>query len=153
MPKTAPDGSVQLAGRIVGQDARKGIFLYRLSGPMRQTSQVTGLYPNDTWSGPTVRYRRLDCAGGSLTVRLESDPSLFTRPQSVVATVAGRRVGSVTVPSGQTRLIHVPLEREGRVCTVTFTVTPTAVPVVVTKGENTDNRELGIHFTGFDYSS
>ncbi len=152
-PYVLTDGSVQLAGTIVGQDARKGIFLYRLSGPMRQTSQVTGLYPNDTWSGPSVRYRRLDCAGGSLTVRLESDPSLFTRPQSVVATVAGRRVGSVTVPSGQTRLIHVPLEREGRVCTVTFTVTPTAVPVVVTKGENTDNRELGIHFTGFDYSS
>jgi hypothetical protein len=150
-PYVLTDGSVQLAGRVIAQDERKGILLYRLSGPMRQTSQVTGLYPNDTWSGPTVVYRRLDCTGGSLTVTLSSDTALFTRPQTVVATVAGRQVGRVSVPPSETRTLRVPLERRGRVCIATFAVSPTAVPVVVTKGENTDNRVLGIHFTGFDY--
>src|SRR5581483_7186871 len=62
------DGSVQLAGKVVAQDTTKGAFLYQLDGPMRQTSYVTGLYPNDTWSGPSVTYTRLSCTGGSLTV-------------------------------------------------------------------------------------
>jgi Dolichyl-phosphate-mannose-protein mannosyltransferase len=145
------DGSVQLAGRVIARDDRKSVFLYRVSGPLRQTSRVTGLYPNDTWSGPTVRYTRLGCQGGSLTVRLQGDPSLFTRAQTVTATIAGQRVGRAQVAPNAVRLLRVPLERRGRTCVVRFTVAPTAVPVVVTRGENPDDRRLGIHFTGFDY--
>jgi len=145
------DSSVELDGTVVARDARKGMFLYRLSGPLRQTSYVTGLYPQDTWSGPTVEYTRLDCRGGSITVQLQSDPGLFTKPQTVVASVNGREVGRVRVPPTATRLLAAPLVRDHRTCTVTFTVSPTAVPVVVTKGVNTDPRELGIHFTRFSY--
>jgi hypothetical protein len=47
----------------------------------------------------------------------------------------------------------VPLVRHGESCAVRFTVSPTAVPNVVTKGQNPDPRELGAHFTQFAYSS
>jgi hypothetical protein len=145
------DSSVEIDGTVVARDARKGMFLYRLSGPLRQTSYVTGLYPQDTWSGATVKYTRLDCRGGSVTVQLQSDPGLFTKPQTVVATAGGREVGRVQVAPTATRLLTAPLVRDHRTCTVTFTVSPTAVPAVVTKGVNTDPRELGIHFTRFSY--
>jgi hypothetical protein len=145
------DSSVEIDGTVVARDARKGMFLYRLFGPLRQTSYVTGLYPQDTWSGATVKYTRLDCGGGSVTVQLQSDPGLFTKPQTVVATAGGREVGRVQVAPTATRLLTAPLVRDHRTCTVTFTVSPTAVPAVVTKGVNTDPRELGIHFTRFSY--
>ena len=146
-PYVLTDSSVQLAGKVVAEDARKGVFLYRVAGPLRQTSRVSGLYPNDTWSGPTVTYTRLDCAGGSLTVRLQSDPSLFSKPQTVSS--GGRRI---QVAPTATRLFTVPLQRVGRTCVARFRVTPTAVPAVATKGVNPDARVLGIHFTAFDYS-
>jgi hypothetical protein len=145
------DSSVSLDGRVVAQDTRKGIFLYRLSGPLRQTSYVTGLYPQDTWSGPTAEYTRLDCRGGSVTVKLQSDPGLFTKPTTVVATVLGRQVARVKVAPTATRLLVVPLERHKGTCVATFNVSPTAVPATVTKGENPDPRELGAHFTRFTY--
>jgi hypothetical protein len=145
------DSSVELDGTVVAEDVRKGMLLYRVSGPLRQTSYVTGLYPQDTWSGPTVQYTRLDCSGGSVTVRLQSDPSLFTKPQTVVALVRGQQVGRVTVPPAGTRQLTAPLQRHDRTCTVTFRVSPTAVPAVATEGVNPDPRELGIHFTLFAY--
>jgi hypothetical protein len=39
------------------------------------------------------------------------------------------------------------------VCAAAFTVRPTAVPAVVTKGRNPDDRVLGIHFTRFTYAA
>jgi hypothetical protein len=145
------DTSVELDGKVIAQDERKGMLLYRLSGPLRQTTQVAGLYPQDTWSGSTVTYTRLGCTGGSVAVRLESDPSLFTKPQTVTAAVAGRTVAKTTVPPGAIRELRAPLERRDRTCVVTFTVSPTAVPAVVTGGQNPDSRVLGIHFTRFSY--
>jgi hypothetical protein len=150
-PYVLTDSSVEIEGEPVAQDVNKGMVVYRLSGPLRQTSSVQGLYPQDTWSGPSVTYTRLNCSGGSVTVDLQSDPGLFTRPQTVVAASSGRVVGRTTVAPDAARRLTVPLERQGRVCAVVFRVTPTAVPAVVTKGENTDTRELGLHFTRFEY--
>ena len=48
-------------------------------------------------------------------------------------------------------MLTVPLRPEGSTCVATFSVSPTAVPNVVTKGENPDPRVLGIHFTRFTY--
>ena len=62
------DGTVDVGGRVVAQDERKGIVLRRIDGPLRQVSRVDGLYPQDTWSGKTVTYTRLGCHGGSVTV-------------------------------------------------------------------------------------
>jgi hypothetical protein len=145
------DGTVDVGGRIVAQDRRKGIVLRRLLGPLRQVSRVDGLYPQDTWSGREVTYTRLGCRGGSVVVTLQSDPSLFTKPTTVVASVDGREVGRARVAPTATKYLTVPLVRHGESCVVRFTVTPTAVPKVVTNGQNADPRELGAHFTRFTY--
>jgi Dolichyl-phosphate-mannose-protein mannosyltransferase len=145
------DGTVDVGGRVVAQDARKGIVLRRIVGPLRQVSRVDGLYPQDTWSGREVTYTRHDCRGGSVVVTLQSDPSLFTKPTSVVASVAGREVARAQVAPTATKLLEVPLRTQGQSCVVRFNVSPTAVPKVVTKGQNPDPRELGVHFTRFTY--
>ena len=139
------DGSVDVAGRPVARDPRIGLVLYRTGGPVVVLTKVEGLYPNDTWSGKNVTYTRVACAGGRLSVLLASDPSLFERPQVVVARSAGVVRSTRIAPAGQSRLA-VPLRRgAGGVCRVRFTVARTAVP------GPPDPRPLGVHFLRFDY--
>ena len=146
------DGSVALGGRVIARDERKGMLLYRVGGPLRQVSRVEGLYPQDTWSGPEVTYTRLRCRGGTLSVELQSDPALFSRPQTVTAFADGRRVGTASVPQDRLVTLRVPLKRAGDTCVARFRVSPTAVPAVVTKGANPDPRRLGVHFNSFAFS-
>jgi hypothetical protein len=141
------DGTVDVGGRVVAQDERKGIVLRRIDGPLRQVSRVDGLYPQDTWSGKTVTYTRLGCHGGSVTVELQSDPSLFTKPVTVTAS-SGEKVA---VGPTEVKKLRVPLKPVGEKCLVTFTVSPTLVPNQVTNGANPDPRELGTHFSRFTY--
>mgnify|MGYP001770970752 CR=1 FL=1 len=145
------DGSVALQGQVIDQDTRKGMLLYRVQGPLRQISLVEGLYPQDTWSGKTVAYTRRSCRGGQLAVELQSDPALFTQPNTVVASVAGREVARVSVGPRERRTLVVPLRARGDVCHVRFTVGRTRVPKVETRGVNPDPRRLGIHFNRFTY--
>jgi hypothetical protein len=145
------DGSVSLAGKVIARDERKGMLLYRVDGPLRQTTRVEGLYPQDTWSGRTVTYTRLSCPGGTVAVELQNDPALFKRANTVTATAGGRVVGRVSVPPRAVRVLRVPLEPVRRTCTARFTVAQTAIPAVVTNGENADPRALGIHFNRFSY--
>lgn len=145
------DGSVALQGRVIAQDVRKGMLLYRVGGPLRQVSRVEGLYPQDTWSGTTVTYTRLSCRGGRLAVELQSDPALFTRPNTVVAYVDGRVAGRVSVGPRQVRVLRLALRPQGDVCSVRFVVGTTLVPREVTGGANRDPRRLGIHFNRFTY--
>ncbi len=145
------DDTVRIAGTEIGRDKVKGMVLYRVDGPLRLaewwegatlrrgTEAIRGLYP-DTWSGPMVTYTRRDCEGGSLTVLLESDPSLVGGRQVVTA-----RTGSVEVPPGQSVELTVPLQARRGTCTAQFTVSPTAVP-----GRG-DTRRLGVHFTRIDF--
>jgi hypothetical protein len=142
------DGTVDVGGRVVAQDERKGIVLRRIDGPLRQVSRVDGLYPQDTWSGKTVTYTRLGCHGGSVTVELQSDPSLFTKPVTVTAS-GGEKVA---IGPTEVKKLRVPLKPEGEKCVVTFTVSPTLVPNQVTNGANPDPRELGTHFSRFTYA-
>ena len=146
------DGSVALNGRVISRDERKGMLLYRVGGPLRQLSRVEGLYPQDTWSGPEAIYTRLDCRGGTVTATLQSDPALFTSPQTVVAYSGVDEVARVRVGPRQIKSLTVPLHASGGTCTARFRVTPTAVPNVVTHGVNSDARRLGIHFNVFSYS-
>src|SRR5205823_2983264 len=140
------DGSLELDGTVLAQDQRKGMLLYRVHGPLRQVSRVEGLYPQDTWSGRTVTYTRLECRGGSLEVLLQSDPSLFRTAQIVRA--EGRRV---SIPPSGSRVLRVPLRPRGTVCTVRFDIARTLVPAIATKGVNPDRRDLGVHFSRFTY--
>jgi len=145
------DGSVDVGGRVVRQDTRKGIRLVRVGGPLVQVSRVDGLYPNDTWSGPEVTYTRLRCTGGSLAVEVQSDPGLFTKPQAVTASAGDRRLARVLVGQHAPVVMRVPLRPQRSTCVVRFDVSPTAVPAEVTNGANPDPRELGIHFNRFTY--
>jgi hypothetical protein len=145
------DGSVALAGKVIARDDRKGMFLYRVNGPLRQASRVEGLYPQDTWSGRQVTYTRLGCRGGSVAVQVASDPSLFTRPQTLTASVAGRQVARTQVPPDRTITLRVPLRPQGPKCVAVFDISPVVVPAVATRGQNPDPRELGLHFNSFSY--
>ena len=49
------------------------------------------------------------------------------------------------------QVLRVPLESKNGKCVVEFEVDRTAIPKVVTDGENPDPRELGLHFNRFDY--
>ena len=84
----------------------------------------TGLYPNDTWSGPTVDYVRRNCTPGVLQVALHSDASLFRQPQTVVASVGGRPVARVRFQAPDDAVLRVPLEPKDGVCRVRFDVSP-----------------------------
>jgi hypothetical protein len=144
------DGSIDPDGEVVARDAERGMTLWRLDGPLESVSKVRGLYPNDTWSGPEVTYTRRRCDGGRLAVGISSDPSLFDRPQTVVARSGGREVGRLRLTPGQPRTVfRVPLEPQDGVCRVVYSVTPTAVPADVLG--NADERVLGAHFDGFAY--
>jgi Dolichyl-phosphate-mannose-protein mannosyltransferase len=147
------DASVALDGTVVAEDKRKRMLVYRVDGPLRQLAFVDGLYPQDTWSKKYVTYTRHDCRGGALAVELESDPELFTKPNTVVARVGDRIVGRAVVWPALTKTLRIPLESDGDTCVVRFTVEKTAVPSVVTNGDNPDPRPLGIHFNRFTYTS
>lgn len=145
------DTSVELAGSVVARDGKKGIVLVRLDGPLRSTTRVTGLYPNDSWSGREVTYTRLGCKGGTVTAQVRNDPSLHTTPVTVTARVAGKVVGRVSVPVERPAGLRAPLVPRGGTCVVAFAVAPVTVPAVVTHGRNPDPRELGVHFDRFDF--
>ncbi len=145
------DGSFTPDGDVVAEDEREGVAVYRTGGAVETSTLVSGLYARDTWSGPEVVYRRLHCRGGSVVVTLASDPSLFTRPQTVTARVGGAVVARASLPLEGTRKLRVPLRADaaGR-CAAVFTVSPTAVPARVLPGSE-DRRVLGAHFLGFAF--
>jgi hypothetical protein len=143
------DASLELDGHALARDVPLGLTLWRVAGPVAHKVEVswTGLYPNDTWSGPTVNYVRRHCSPGVLQVALHSDATLFDRPQSVVASVAGRPVARVRFQAPDSGVLRVPLKPEGGVCRVRFDVSPTAVP------GGGDSRRLGVHFDAFNFES
>jgi hypothetical protein len=61
-------------------------------------------------------------------------------------------VGRAVVPPTATRVLRVALRPAARACVVRFHVSKTAIPAVVTKGQNPDPRRLGIHFNRFTYT-
>jgi hypothetical protein len=138
--------ALPLAGRVVAHDERKGMVLRKTGGLVRIAYQVSGLYPNDTWSGPSVTYTRLRCSGGRVTAQITSDARLFSR-QTVRS---GRH--SLTFRPADTVDFTVPLRPSAGVCRAVFTITPTATPALVEPG-STDTRALGAHFLRFTYAS
>ena len=146
------DATGELAGKVVGEDGRKRLRLYRVDGPVRQLAFVDGLYPQDTWAGKNVTYTRHDCHGGTLEVEVQSDAAIFDEPNTVVVRVGDRVVGRFLVDPRITLVrARVPLEPDGDTCVVRFTMEDTAIPREVTNGENPDPRVLGLHFNRFDY--
>jgi hypothetical protein len=150
-PYALLDGSLSPEGEIVAQDVPLGITLWRLRGPLASTTTLTGVYPNDTWSGRHVRWTRRRCSGGELEVGLHSDPNLVgDELTDVLATVRGRPVARIVVPPTGSVRLRVPLTAVDGSCVVDFLVTPTRIPAKRIEG-STDVRELGVHFDAFVY--
>ena len=160
------DGSIDPDGVRVARDRAPGIDLtvWRLHGPLFQTTTVAGLYPDGAWSGPRVTWTRRRCRGGTLAVTLSSDPHLFLRSNTVTATtgfgsssasasgsIARSRAETVHVPRTGYTILQVAVFPTGGTCAVQFVVSPTLVPNDVTHGKNPDPRRLGAHFDVFDY--
>jgi hypothetical protein len=145
------DTSLPLVGRKVGTDAKKGLVLYRVNGPLRAEHITDGIYP-DRWSGGSALFREFACHGRTLSVTLGSDLHLYKSLQLVQASVRGRLVASAEVGPIKEVTMRVPLRRGPRgACTVHFEVPRTRVPSRVIPG-NTDTRRLGIRFVGFSVS-
>jgi hypothetical protein len=146
------DGTVTPEGTPVARDVPLGLTVWRVRGALLSThSTVTGLYPGDTWSGPSVSWVARPCrGGGELRVLLGSDPHLFSTPTTVTARSAVAAVVARVPPSGTTTL-RIRVAARDRACAVRFAVSPTRVPKEVTGGANPDPRRLGAHFLLFDF--
>jgi hypothetical protein len=141
-----------IAGTPIARDLRIGLALYRVDGPLVVLTRVTGIYPDDTWSGRRVTYRRLRCSGGHLSVRLGTDEHLFSTAQVVTATVGKRDVARISVPPSTQPTLRVPLRADASgTCSVTFTMQQVRVPALMQRG-NKDTRQLGAHFLAIDYA-
>ena len=138
------DGSIQPDGALVALDPALDLSVWRLRGPLFQTTTVTGLY-DDYWSGGRVTWIRRRCHGGALRVTLYSDPNFY------VPTIV--RAGRVSVRVARLGLttLRIPLPSSAKTCVVRFEVSPVRVPKIVTRGRNPDPRALGTHFGAFDY--
>ena len=147
------DTSVDLPGREVARDGKKGILVVKLAGPLRSLTKVAGLYPGDSWSGREVSYTRRGCTGGEVIAQVRNDPSLRREPITVTVRAAGAVIARATVAAGGTTTpVRAPLHPAGDgTCRVTFSVSPVTVPREVTQGANPDPRELGAHFDRFDF--
>jgi hypothetical protein len=143
------DGSTEPVGRIVAQDPGIPMTVWRVKPPLTLAkTRITGLYPDDTWSGKTVTWRRDRCPGGTLTASISTDERLFGGRPQVVTAGSG---DSVVVLPNRLSTLAVPVEPNARgVCTARFTVFPTAVPQDVIPG-STDPRVLGAHFEAFQF--
>src|SRR5205823_1092982 len=90
-PYVLANRRVPLAGAVIAEDEGTGMVLRRLHAPLWIAYAVTGLYPDDTWSGKQVTYTRRQCRGGRLTVDLVGDATLVSGRQTVSA--EGKSVG------------------------------------------------------------
>jgi hypothetical protein len=144
------DGTFDPDGDPLAREPLTGMTLWRLDGPLQTANiRITGLYPNDTWSGDAVRYRKEPCRPGTLAVALGSDPSLFDEATTVVARNAGSVVGRIRLAPDSGRVVlRVPLRPRNGICRIDFQISPTAVPHEVDP-TNADDRVLGAHFYGF----
>jgi hypothetical protein len=143
---------VDIAGKRLARDAQIGLGLYRVDGPMVVLTRVRGLYPNDSWAGRNVTYRRVQCDGGHLAVKLGTDEKLFDRNQTVTATEAGRVVASKQIRPAEQPVLSVPLRPDAqRICTVRFKAAFLRVPAEL-QADSTDTRALGAHYYSFDYT-
>jgi hypothetical protein len=143
--------SAFIAGKTVASDPGTGMIVAKVDGPLFVLSKVTGVYPNDTWSGKQVTYERRRCNGGYLSVTLQNDPALFPNGQTVTARSGGQVVASTNLPADTNpKRFVVPLAATKGSCTAVFVMRSTKVPSEVEPG-STDTRQLGAHFLAFEY--
>jgi hypothetical protein len=142
---------VQIVGERVAADVDRQMVLYRVDGPLRTATTVSG-WEVDYWTRPRVEWTGHACVRGSLHVPVKSDPTLFagvTQRIAVSGTTPRRFV--VSLPSTESKTIVVPLRPENGVCRVRFDITPSRRPSDYPALGNPDSRRLGVLVSGFEY--
>jgi hypothetical protein len=142
------DPTLILAGTPVARDKGLGMTLYRVDGPIAVRGKLEGVYP-DLWSGPGATYTEYNCTGGTVLVRLTSDPNSHPFPQTITATVGNKQYKKVLRPRQFYAPFSVPVTPVDHVCHVTYSVSPTAIPAQTI--QNGDTRTLGIRFVRVVY--
>ncbi len=141
------DGSIEPDAKPIARDPLLGMTVWKVNGELvLARTVIKGIYPNDTWSGRVVTWKREHCRGGSLTVLLSGDAQLF--PEGSVVTATGDR--QVRVVPNRIAQLRIPLEPRNGTCAVRFNVSPVAVPSERLPGSD-DDRVLGVHFNAFAY--
>jgi hypothetical protein len=142
------DPTMVIAGTPIARDQGLGVTVYRVGGPIVVRGQLTGIYP-DLWSTASAAYTEYGCTGGTLQVRLTSDPHSHPFPQTIVATVAGKRYVKVARPGHFGIPFTLPVVPKDHTCAVSYSISPTAVPDQTI--HNGDTRALGIRFVRVTY--
>ena len=146
------DVYVHLVGRPVAHDLDRGQVVYAVHAPVRVRWLATGIWAGaGSWSRGTFSWLRPNCAGGRLSVLLESDAKLFPAGQTITAASGSERVSLRVTPERRDRTLTVPLRPVGGGCRVDFS-TAAAVPASQPALHNPDTRSLGIHVLGFRYA-
>jgi len=138
------DRDLQIVGTPIAVDEGRNLALYRISGPVRTATRISGWYA-DTWTGPRAIWKLLRCKRGVLKVHLRSDPKLFPGIVQRIAVSGTTRSRTVLLPTTQTRTLTLPLAPQGGTCAVTLDVTPSRTPAA-------DPRRLGVHVDYFNYT-
>jgi glycosyltransferase involved in cell wall biosynthesis len=139
------DPTAQIVGKVVAEDAKLQMAVYRVNGLLRTSTSISGWHGDD-WTAPRFDWTRRACTGGVLRVPIHSDPTLFagvTQQIAVSGDVAPMAL-VVDLPSTAQKTIVVRLLPRAGVCHVRFHVTPARKPP-------NDPRTLGILVSGFEY--
>src|SRR5262249_18170010 len=144
------DPAAQLVGTQIAADTDKQMILYRVNGPLRTATNISGWYP-DTWTGPTADWLRRSCKPGELRLPVRSDPILFAGVTQHLRVTGTTTPLVVSLPSTKRKTIVVPLRPVGGICRVHLAVTPSRSPGAFPTLNNPDPRTLGVLLSGFQY--
>jgi hypothetical protein len=138
------DRRTPIVGTQIASDPGHNLVLYRITGPVRIESKVTGWY-HDTWTAPDVTWTRTQCRAGVLTLPLSSDPTLFPGVVQRIVFYGSTPTRTVLLPSTAMRTVRLPVTPTSGTCRVSFVVTPSRKPAA-------DPRTLGVRVAEFAYA-
>jgi glycosyltransferase involved in cell wall biosynthesis/4-amino-4-deoxy-L-arabinose transferase-like glycosyltransferase len=144
------DVSAQISGTKVASDDGRGVALYRVNGPLRTATLITG-WQGDTWTDATVTWLRRGCVRGVLRVPVRSDQILFAGVVQTIAVSGSTKPFVVRLPSTASKTIVVPLQPHAGVCRIHFAISPSRRPIDYPALNNPDPRTLGVLASGFQY--
>jgi len=147
------DESVEVLGQRIARDHPHGLVLYKVQGPARLVTRITGWYgPPDGWTSDHVVWSRAECKAGTLRIPVYTDPALFHDVVQRIAITGTTTARTFTLRPTQTRLLVIPLTPRNGHCTVDLRVTPSRVPAKYPRLHLHDTRLLGVHASRFAYT-
>ena len=144
------DPAAQLVGTPVAQDSDKAMTLYRVNGPLRTAIEIKGWY-GDTWTGPSVDWKRRACRPGEIRIPIRSDPILFPGVTQRITVTGSTPRQVVKLRSTGAKTIVARLTPSAGVCRVHLSISPARSPRDYPVLANADPRVLGVLASAFQY--